>query len=537
MQSKDDDMITKKYYNNPIIPGFYPDPSICRVGEDYYLVNSSFEYFPAIPVWHSKDLVHWEQIGNAIDREEQGLNLDVNISGGVQACTIRYHEGTFYITSTCVGRVWPSLEYNFIITAKDPRGPWSEVHYIKDAPGIDSSLFFDDDGKAYYQGNRQTPGQPDLGVAELWIQEINLETFELVGEKTVLWDGCMGQFPEGPHIYKRNGHYYLMIAEGGTGHWHTVTMAVADHIRGPYIASPRNPILSHKHLSKSYPIQNVGHADLVETQNHQWYMVCLGVRPRGEFQEPSKDQFMSEGGFYINLGRETFLVPVKWEDDISPIVSPESGRVELMHQFPELEEKVFEKSPEESGFGEEKPGLQWNTIRDQKQKFIQFMGSNHIRMELKQHNITEDLDSGFYGRRQTSWKYDAETEVELFSEKDAEAGMTCYFNYMSHIRIFVRKHADQKEILLVRREGNQDKVLEKIKTNVARMAFKVEARDLIYTFYYKTNTCWQKIGKDVDGSHLNSTVGGGHTGSFVGVYGYAPEKGQYAEFKNFSYTV
>lgn len=187
----------QKTFSNPILPGFYPDPSICRVGDDYYLVNSSFEYFPAIPIWHSKDLIHWEQIGNAIDRKEQGLRLDdVAVSGGIQACTIRYHEGVYYITSTCVEREWPRLDYNFIITATDPAGPWSEVHYLQDAPGIDSSLFFDTDGKAYFHANRTRKNATHNGDSEIWVQEIDLETFELVGERHGLWHGTGGNFPE-----------------------------------------------------------------------------------------------------------------------------------------------------------------------------------------------------------------------------------------------------------------------------------------------------------------------------------------------------
>ena len=199
-------------FKNPIIPGFFPDPSIIRVEDDFYLINSSFEYFPAIPIWHSKDLVHWRQIGNAVDRKSQKLDLsNLDCSKGVQAASIRYHKGTYYITSTRIQNDWPRDDYHFIMYTNDINGPWSEVIYLKDAYGIDSSLFFDDD-KAYFIANRQKPNLEDGGDTEIWIQEIDLGSFTLVGEKHSLWDGTGGIFPEGPHIYKRNGYYYLLIA-------------------------------------------------------------------------------------------------------------------------------------------------------------------------------------------------------------------------------------------------------------------------------------------------------------------------------------
>ncbi len=260
----------KMKFHNPIISGFYPDPSICRVGDDYYLVNSSFEYFPAIPVWHSRDLVHWELISHAIDRVEQGLKLDaVSPSGGVQAPTIRYHQGVFYITSTCVGKAWPRLDYHFIVFATDPHGPWSAVHYIQNAPGIDCSLFFDEDGQCYFLANREKLLAKQGGDTEIWISRFDVTTFQLMGEQIALWDGTGGNFPEGPHLYKRHGGYYLLIAEGGTCHFHTVTMARSQNIFGPYVPYERNPVLTHKHLHRTYPIQNVGHADLVETPSHE----------------------------------------------------------------------------------------------------------------------------------------------------------------------------------------------------------------------------------------------------------------------------
>lgn len=531
-----------KMYNNPIIPGFYPDPSICRVGDDYYLVNSTFEYFPAIPVWHSKDLVHWEQICNAIDREEQGLNLDVNVSGGVQAATIRYnpHNETYYITSTCVGKTWPSLKYNFIITAKNPAGPWSKVKYLDDAPGIDSSLFFNDDKKAYFHANRQKLNQEELGNAEIWVQELDLDTLDLIGEKHVLWDGEGGIFPEGPHIYKRNGYYYLMIAEGGTGHWHTVTMARSKHIYGPYVPNPRNPLLTHKHLSRSYPIQNVGHADIVETQNGDWYMVCLGARPKGDMQ-PVEEIEYSQGGHYYNMGRESFLMPIKWEDDIAPVVSPESGKVELSYPFPNLEEHKWLKRPNCSHFDNDRLELFWNCIRNEKMDFYSLTErEGYLRLHLGKNNITEDKDVSFLGRRQTDWYFEASTKLEMnFKEVSEQCGMTAYFNYKAHIRMFLEQKEDGIYLSLAKRDPENDKLIDSIKVDVNKIKLKIVGNERTYSFYYNIGTedKWIKL-RELDGSILNSTVGGGHTGSYLGIYGYTPNEldDNYVDFSYFEYN-
>ena len=194
--------------NNPILKGFYPDPSICRKGDDFYLVCSSFVYAPGVPIFHTKDLAHFEQIGNILDRESQ-LPLSGDISRGIFAPTIREHNGIFYMITTNV-----SSGGNFIVTAKDPAGPWSEPYYLgeDEAPGIDPSLFFDDDGKCYYVGTRPNPeGVRYNGDWEIWVQELDLEQMKLVGSSMAIWKGALKDviWPEGPHLYKKDGYYYL----------------------------------------------------------------------------------------------------------------------------------------------------------------------------------------------------------------------------------------------------------------------------------------------------------------------------------------
>ena len=277
-----------KSIENPILPGFYPDPSICRVGEDFYLVTSSFAFFPGVPVFHSRDLIHWEQIGHVLTRPEQ-LPLNCrHISGGIYAPTLRYFDGTFYMITTNVDGIG-----DFVCTAQDPAGPWSDMHIVHGAPGIDPSLFFDEDGSCWMCGNDWSKG---YGV--IWVAPFDTNTFSLCGERVDLWRGAMHDAwaPEAPHIYKKDGWYYLMIAEGGTEFFHSETIARAESITGKYKGYPGNPILTHRHLGYGAPITNTGHADLVELADGSWYMVLLACRPIE--------------GYHLNMGRETFITPV-----------------------------------------------------------------------------------------------------------------------------------------------------------------------------------------------------------------------------------
>ena len=301
---------------NPILRGFYPDPSICLAGEDFYLITSSFSYFPGIPVFKSSDLCSFEQIGYVLDRKEQLHVTYKDISGGIFAPTIRYNEGTFYVITTNM-----TTHENFICTAKNPAGPWSDPIVIKDAKGIDPSLFFDDDGRVYFTGTAGGFGDKKYDHQVIEVREIDVKTGQFIGEGWAIGDGALkdSKFPEGPHLYKRNGWYYLLIAEGGTEHYHAVTVSRSRSLREPFENYIGNPILTHRHLGKMYPICNVGHADMVELPDGSWYMVCLGSRLIDGYHKP--------------LGRETFLMPVAWEEDW-PVVSPGTGKVEWSYEKP-----------------------------------------------------------------------------------------------------------------------------------------------------------------------------------------------------------
>lgn len=291
-------------YRNPIIPGYSPDPSICRVGEDFYLVNSTFEFFPGVPIYHSKNLVNWELINYCLTRPSQLYLEGCRNSGGIYAPTIRYQDGMFYMITTNV-----TDKGNFVVHTKDIYGNWSEPAWI-DQGGIDPSLFWDEDGICYYCSTGVLDGV--RGIVAFRIDPIS---GEILSEKHLISQGCGGQCAEGPHIYKRNGWYYLMLAEGGTEYGHRETIQRAKEVFGPYQPAPLNPILTHMEYKKS-EIHATGHADLVEDQNGRTWAVFLGIR---KFGHP----------LLHNLGRETFLAPVTWDKEGWPIIG-NGGRVELV---------------------------------------------------------------------------------------------------------------------------------------------------------------------------------------------------------------
>lgn len=306
------------HYRNPILAGFHADPSIVSANGRFYLVNSSFTYFPGIPVFESVDLVHWKQIGNVIDRPGQ-LDFDgLSVSRGIFAPAIAYHDGMFYVVTTAV-----DSGGNFIATARDPAGPWSDPHWLPGVGGIDPSLFFDEDGTVYLLNNDEPPGpQRYEGHRAIWMQQIDLATFQPVGPRKVLIDGGVEPaknpiWIEGPHLYKRDGWYYLSDAEGGTGPQHSQVVLRSRDVWGPYVPYADNPILTQRDLpdDRPLPITNAGHADLVEGPDGSWWAVFLASR--------------NYDTRHYNTGRETYLLPVEWRNGwpvILPLARPSRMR-------------------------------------------------------------------------------------------------------------------------------------------------------------------------------------------------------------------
>ena len=297
----------------PVIAGFTPDPSICRVGDDYYLAASSFEYFPGVPIFHSRDLLRWEQIGNVLTRPSQLDPVGIGSSEGICAPTLRYHDGRFWMVTTNINRF---LDGQLIVHADSPEGPWSEPVHVAGAFGIDPDLAWDDDGNCYltYTGFA-IEGSP-AGIAQA---RIDPETGTMLADPYPVWPGTGLAHPEGPHLYQVAGIWYLMLAEGGTERGHAVTIARGPAPQGPFTPCPDNPILTHR--STTHPVQNTGHADLVQAADGSWWAVYLGVRPRG-----------STPGFHV-LGRETFLARVEWRNGWPVVREPDQPAIPVDHSF------------------------------------------------------------------------------------------------------------------------------------------------------------------------------------------------------------
>jgi len=511
-------------FANPILPGFHPDPSICRVVDDYYLVTSSFEFFPGIPVFHSKDLVHWEQIGHALDRAEQ-LDLDsIKASGGVYAPTIRYNNGKFYVINTLVGK-----KGNFIVTADNPAGPWSNPYWIDKAPGIDPSLFFDDDGKAYYTGNFRPDDYPkDSKYREIWLQEIDLTSMKLIGERTtILKEGALhdASNAEASHLYKFQGKYFLMIAEGGTGENHAVTIFRSNTLRGPYEGNKKNPILSHRHLGSSYPIQCTGHADLVQTQKGDWWMVLLGVRPYG--------------GFHYNLGRETFLAPVVWESGW-PVVCPGEGKVLLQQAAPDLPESPVPQLSLRDNFDSSRLAFCWNFLRTPRENIYSLTERNgFLRLYLRPQSITKRENPSFIGRRQEHINFSCTTAFEFAPQNECEtAGIVLLQNDDFHFRVEKLLKNGKLILRVVRREKGADTILSEKEIASKRILLKVTATEQDYSFYYgSSELTLTPLFEHADGRILSRTIAGGFTGAYIGMYASSngTQSANHADYDFFEY--
>lgn len=511
-------------FQNPILQGCYPDPSICRVGEDYYLVTSTFEYFPGLPIFHSRDLVHWRQIGHVLDRPSQLPLQGVRASGGLYAPTIRFSNGMFYVINTLVdGR---TKSGNFIVTATDPAGPWSEPYWLEEAPGIDPSLFFDEDGRAWYVGNRMAAHSQYEGHTEIWLRELDLPTMHLIGETYVLWDGALKKaiWAEAPHIYKIQGYYYLMIAEGGTAHDHAVTIARSQAITGPYEPNRRNPILTHRHLGLEYPIVGTGHADLVETQNGEWWLVCLAMRPYG--------------GYFYNLGRETFLASVIWEDGW-PIVNPGIGTLEFESHMPDLPEHTWDELPARDDFDSASLALHWNSLRTPAADFSSLTERpGYLRLHLRPERLSEETSPSFVGRRQQHINFRAQAALEFIPENANEyAGLALIQNHNFHY-LFMVTQSSQPVIRLTRRAYAGEEVLAEQVVTAGTLYLKVESRGQAYNFYFAEKPDeWRALAENIDGRILSTPVAGGFVGAYIAMV--ASSNGQpstnHADFDWFEY--
>ncbi|GAA2237062.1 glycoside hydrolase family 43 protein [Streptomyces nogalater] len=474
--------------SDPVIPGFHPDPSVCRAGEDYYLACSSFEYFPGIPVFHSRDLVHWTQIGNALDRPEQ-LRLPPGSpsSGGLYAPTLRYHDGRFWLIVTNV-----SGDGNLLFTATDPAGPWSDPVRLPGVRGIDPDLAWDDDGTCWCTV---------AGVSQV---RIDPHTGETLGEPRRVWSGTPGaKAPEAPHLYRIGEYWYLLIAEGGTERCHAVSVARGRTPDGPFEPCPANPVLTHR--GTDHPVQNTGHGDLVQGPDGSWWMVFLGVRPRG-----------GSPGWHV-LGRETFLAPVTWVDGW-PVVG-EVPSAPLQPPWP-LGRPAPASVRDDFDGGGLAPG--WISPRSRREEDCTTKErAGWLSLRARGASL-DDTDVTFVGRRQQHLSCRARTLVD---PAEGSGGLAVRLDERHHYGI----EATAGEVRVIARIGPLRSVVASRPSTGGPVVLGVETTpaqggtdpregpDTVALGVWEADGTFTELAR-LDGRYLSTEVAGGFTGRVIGLY-------------------
>ncbi|MBB1089410.1 glycoside hydrolase family 43 protein [Lysobacter sp. SG-8] len=515
-------------YRNPILQGFYPDPSVVRVGADYYLVTSTFGWFPGIPVFHSRDLVRWNQLGNAIDRPDQLDFGRESLVNGVFAPAIEHHDGRFYIVNTC----FPSCGGNYVLTATDPAGPWSDPTWLPDlGGGIDPSLFFDDDGRAWIVNNDLPEGGRERypGHRAIWLQAFDADTLRTFGPRRVLLDAGIrpGEKPtyvEGPHLFKHAGWYYLTAAEGGTGEMHQQVVLRSRTVTGPYEAWDANPVLTQRDLPRDrpMPVTSAGHADFVRTPDGDWWAVFLGNRP-----------YPPASAHHVNTGRETYLLPVEWHDGWPRILAaglaiprildapglsagkaawPTSGRFAIEDDFD----------------GETLPPY-WMSLRTPRQTWHRLHdGALHVQaLEI---GLGQRDTPAFLARRQQHQYAMATTTLRFVPLRDGDiAGLAAFQNEEYWYLLALAREGGEDRIVLDRRDGrNAGEPATGVRLASAAhppgaagapLRLRIRARGGRLDFEYAHGDGdWHTLLADADGTLLSTATAGGFTGVVFGVH-------------------
>lgn len=510
----------ESHYYNPILAGWYSDPSVCTNGEgDYFLVTSTFTYYPGVPIFHSRDLLNWEQIGHVLTRPSQFVNMESqHVSGGIFAPDITYNPAnkTYYMITTNVGAG------NFFVKTQDPFGDWSDPIMLPEVAGIDPAFFFDEDGKGYIVNNDDAPeGKPEYsGHRTVRVVEFDPATDKCVGERKIVVN--KGWRPEdkpiwceGPHIYKVNGNYYLMTAEGGTSVNHSEVIYKGDTPFGPFIPWDANPILTQRTLdwNRENPVTCAGHADMVQTPEGDWWGVFLACRP----VEGNKE----------NLGRETFMVPVKWTEDGWPRFVENGETVPLMASKPGAkrgENVTFGNYTRLEEFKDTTLGHEWMTLRGRASDYYSLSDNpGCLTLKCAEVNSSDKAVLPYVCRRLNHHDFSCKTRVTFLPEHDAQAAGILLLKDETHQYLLARTCRGDKHYVELRKisEAGSDVIGEKeVTPKLTTVDLKVDGKGLEYAFSYSEDegTTWNKIADGVDAAFTTTDQAGGFTGTVVGPY-------------------
>ena len=496
-------------FKNPVLPGFHADPSVCRVGDDFYLVNSTFQYFPGVPVFHSKDLVNWEQIGNCLTRPSQVDLKETDGNSGIYAPTIRYNNGRFYMVTT----VFPSRRH-FYVWTDHPDGEWSEPIVIDFAIGsCDPTLYFEDD-KCYFLWKE----------GDIKICEIDVETGKQLGEIHHLGTGLGGRYPEGPHIYKKDGYYYLLLAEGGTEHGHHVNILRSRSLFGPYESNPANPILSHFNMKmQNSPIQGLGHADLVQATDSTWWMICLGYRTSGYLQHV--------------MGRETMLAPVTWEKGGWPVVNGDGtlqtdmkcrtlplvpmAKDPIKEEFDYIKRNVPKDSYHSLGLP-----MGWMSLcNPDYTKYSLSERKGWLRLRPSTTDLSTTANPTFVARRQTELNFSATALLDLSHLTEGmQAGITAYAAPLNHYDVVAEKRNGTIYIKSNVRLGQTSHSEKDFPLNGTRAYLRITSdKDFYYLQASSDGTNFIELAK-MEYRFLSTETIGGFTGVMLGLFAQSNSK-------------
>ncbi|PWV90605.1 xylan 1,4-beta-xylosidase [Paenibacillus cellulosilyticus] len=498
--------------HNPILRGFNPDASAIRVGDDYYIATSTFEWFPGVTIHHSKDLANWRPLTRVLTRTSQLDLVGVPSSGGIWAPSLSYDNGTYYLCFTnVVGRkgVYKDL-HNYVVTAPSIEGPWSEPIYLN-ASGFDHFLFHDADGRKYLFNMQWDFRKGKNRFAGIIMQEYDPSEQKLIGPVKLVAQGTDIGVTEGPMVYRKDGYYYLLVAEGGTGINHAATLLRSRSVDGPYEVDPEYPIMTTKG-HPAHPLQKAGHGSLIETQNGEWYMVHICSRQ------------LPDGSGLSPLGRETAIQRMEWTED-GWLRLASGGRLpELQVAAPSLPMHPFAQEPERDDFDGTELNVHWHTLRTPADPSWLSLTERSGYLRLRGRESLYSLHrQSMAARRVQSFRCEVETCVEFEpSNFNQMAGLVLYYDDQDHyyLRISHDEELGKHLALMISDQGQSDQLTSVDVNGCQRIYMKATFdMDKVRFSYSLDGSDWKGIGPDLYTGLLADEYKNklSFTGAFAGV--------------------